>query len=247
MTSVRQPEDIPFEVSPALSRMVPASAPLAETTTQPGETASVEITAMLVQIRGLRDTPTDARVIAQRQTMRAALYEQFGGADGKSAVTELLTNEDEVFQRQVIAQVLTAWADTQPLEALAWLHDEAQDNLAAQDYRATPEFYDKTFRALAQRSPSSAASSLAAVEGSACRLRALSAVVLTAKESGNLEPTMRALTQNSDSLRPVEIALLNKLVGDEIGFKEWQAKVTVEAEQKELVVELERFGRRETD
>ena len=174
--------------------------------------------------------------------MRATLYQQLSVVDGYTATVELLQAEDEPFQRQLIGHVLASWADHYPLDALAWLHAEAQDGLAARGYSAPPEFYDKTFRALAQRSPSSAAASLVAIDASPSRLRALSAIILAAKEIGNIAPTLAALTNNSETLRPIEMALINKLLDDTIGYKEWQAKVTSPSDQKELAAELDRHS-----
>jgi hypothetical protein len=174
---------------------------------------------------------------------RADRYQRLAVEDGAVALRELFKTEDEAVQRQLFAPVLAAWADQEPLKALAWLYDEAQDSLAARGYTVEPDFYDRSFRALAQQSPESAVASLAAVAAAPHRLRAVGAIIQVAQEKGmSLAVTMRSLTEHSASLCPVELALISKLLGDEVGYADWYQRITATWEQKLLVSELERLG-----
>ena len=217
-----------FEVATALSKedTVP---PTSKAEPEP----SSETAALLEQLAVLAALPESAA----RNQLTLDLLCQLAVLQGVLAIDALFKLDDESFRRQAFGSILSAWADGDALAALQWFHDPARDSLATTDYVAPPDFHEKCFRQLALRDTASAAVSLPAVSEPANRLRAVAAMIGIAKERSNLPAMLDALGSKAE-LHPVEMALLNKMVGDEIGYGEWSAQVSDPVESKLLEQEL---------
>lgn len=192
-----------------------------------------EIKLLLQQLATIKAQPESSA----RKDHTLDLLCQLAVQKGERAIQELFAAEDEPFRRQVFGYLLSVWADSAPLAALQWYHDPARDDLASTGYSAPPDFYEKSFRQLASQDPRSAAGSLPAVADAASRLRAVSAMISFGRERGQLPAMLDALGSAGEP-RPVEMALINKFVGDDIGYGEWRAKITDPQELKLLHQEL---------
>lgn len=144
--------------------------------------------------------------------------------DGQGALDRLFEGNDEGVRREFFPLLLDVWADVAPEEALMWYHDSAQDALAGDGYKPGPSFYSKAFRHLAERNPQRAAQSFPVVEGAEERLSALSGMVDVAIETGQLPELMGVLGPHAE-LRPVEVAFMSSVVGDEDSFAAIQAEL----------------------
>ena len=141
----------------------------------------------------------------------------------------ILTLRDESEKRKLFPTALSAWADSAPIKALRWYHDEAQDALEAAGYLPSPDFHHKCFRALVKQSPTIAVGSLPAITLPANRIQAVSAMLSGAAECHNLPTLLEAM--HSSELRPAEMALVCRAVGDSEGYQRWKDSVTDPIEQ----------------
>lgn len=145
--------------------------------------------------------------------------------DGPRAMALLLSIKDEPLRRTLFAPMLDAWADAAPSEALHWYHDAAQDELAAQDYRPSPSFYSKGFRAEAQQDIPTAAQSFSTISQDEDRLAALSAMLALGRETDQLPRVVESLGAYGE-LKHGEIALISATVGDSSGYTTATALLT---------------------
>ena len=141
----------------------------------------------------------------------------------RETLQRILALNDEGQKHCLFPAALGVWADSDPIGALEWYHDEAQDSLEAAGYLPNPDFHHKCFRALVKKDTGSAASSLPAITLPANRIQALAAMLSGAAECNTLPELLEAL--HASELRPSEMALVCKAVGDLEGYERWGALV----------------------
>lgn len=156
------------------------------------------------------------------------LFTQAASQEGSRTMELLMQVPHEAFKRQVFPLALEAWANSKPLDAINWYHAEEQDHLAQDGYQPNDRFYTQSFHALAKLDMIASAQSLPVVEGTRERLAAVQGMINYSREVNRVTEMASNLGEYG-GLEPVELALINAALGDQVGYEELRANLDAES------------------